>query len=334
MIEQKRLYRGLSVEDLITGVKNGDISLLSRAITLSESVKKEHQKMADDLLMALLPDTGKSIRLGITGVPGVGKSTFIEAFGDYLTTQGHRVAVLAVDPSSSKSGGSILGDKTRMEQLSQNPNAYIRPSPTGGKLGGVARMTRESVLLCEAAGFDVILIETVGAGQNEITVADMVDLFMVLMLPNAGDELQGIKKGVLELADLVVVNKADGDFEKTARRAARDYKSALHIMADHDAVWQPKVTTVSALHKKGMDDVWSLVLDYKEKTQAGDVFEQKRKNQQVHWMWSHISDALQADFMADKSVKDALPDVEAKLMSSDLTAAVAASNLLKLYYAR
>lgn len=327
-------YRGLSVDDLIAGVKVGDISLLSRAITLCESIKKQHQEMADQLLMALLPDTGKSIRLGITGVPGVGKSTFIEAFGDYLTTQGHRVAVLAVDPSSSKSGGSILGDKTRMEQLSQNPNAYIRPSPTGGKLGGVARMTRESILLCEAAGFDVILIETVGAGQNEITVADMVDLFMVLMLPNAGDELQGIKKGVLELADLVVVNKADGDFEKSARRAARDYKSALHIMADMNQAWQPKVTRVSALHKKGMDEVWGLVNAFQETTVAAGAFDEKRKSQQVHWMWSHISDALQADFMADKKVKAALVEAEKQLKTGAITAAVAASKLLKLYYSR
>lgn len=310
---------------------SGDRPLLSRAITLAESRRADHQQMADQLLMELLPHSGKSMRIGITGVPGVGKSTFIEAFGSYLIEQGHKVAVLAIDPSSSKTGGSILGDKTRMEELSQNPDAFIRPSPTGGKLGGVARMTRETVLLCEAAGFDVILIETVGAGQNEITVAEMVDFFMVLMLPNAGDELQGIKKGVLELADLVVVNKADGEHAKTARKALREYKSALHIVADHESQWQPKVLTASALEKVGMAEIWQDVSRYQAIMTKSGAFATKRQGQQVRWMWSHIGDALETRFRHSVAVQEKQLAVEGALRRGEVTAAIGADTLLKAY---
>lgn len=245
------------LDTFVTGVRACDRALLARAITLIESTRADHQALAEALLQCLWPHTGGAVRVGITGVPGVGKSTFIEAFGRMLTKAGHRVAVLAVDPTSSRTGGSILGDKTRMTDLGADPNAFIRPSPTAGTLGGVARRTRETMALCEAAGFDVILVETVGVGQSETVVADMVDFFLVLMLPGAGDELQGIKKGILEIADMIAVNKADGENAPRAEAAARDYRGALHILKPASANWSPPVVTCSALKNQGLDTVWA-----------------------------------------------------------------------------
>ncbi len=239
-----------------------DRATLARAITLMESTRDDHQAEAQTLLAAILPKTGKSLRIGITGVPGVGKSTFIESFGLHAIAQGHKVAVLAVDPSSSKSGGSILGDKTRMAGLAQHDDAFIRPSPTGGSLGGVARRTRESVMLCEAAGYDIIIVETVGVGQSETEVADMVDMFVLLLLPGSGDELQGIKKGIVELADMIVVNKADGDLELQAKRVRTDYSAALKLLHPSSANWQPKVVTCSALTGKGIPELWQSVMEF------------------------------------------------------------------------
>jgi LAO/AO transport system kinase len=275
----------------------GDRATIARAITLVESRRAEHREQAQAMLVRLLPHAGAAHRVGITGVPGVGKSTFIEALGIHLTQQGRRVAVLAVDPTSGRTGGSILGDKTRMTALGQDPHAFIRPSPSAGTLGGVARATRESMVVVEAAGYDVVLVETVGVGQSEVTVAEMVDLFLVLMLPGAGDELQGIKKGILEIADLLVVNKADGDNRDRALRAAREYKSALHILQAHDPHWTARVLTCSALAKQGVDTVWATVEEHRRVLQAAgdggtDAFQAKRAGQQVRWMWAMVRDRL------------------------------------------
>ncbi|RJP79994.1 MAG: methylmalonyl Co-A mutase-associated GTPase MeaB [Desulfobacteraceae bacterium] len=318
--DQAEIYR--------KGLLNGDRRLLSRAITLIESSLPLHQQIAGELLDTLLPYTGKAIRLGITGVPGVGKSTFIESIGIYLTAKGHRIAVLAVDPSSKRSGGSILADKTRMEKLSIDPNAFIRPSPSGGTLGGVARKTRETMLLCEAAGFDIILVETVGVGQSETTVASMVDFFLVLMLAGAGDELQGIKKGVLELADAVVINKADGDNIKKAQYARKQYENALHLLRPSSAVWSPPVQTCSALEHSGMDQVWDMILSHREKTVAASEFAMKRKRQSLDWMWSMVEDGLQVRFEKNQNVKKELPGILAAVEKGEISPTAAANRLL------
>ncbi|WP_027135179.1 methylmalonyl Co-A mutase-associated GTPase MeaB [Geminicoccus roseus] len=270
----------------------GERAALARAITLIESSRADHQADAQALLRRLLPHTGQAERIGITGVPGVGKSSFIEALGTMLTGQGHQVAVLAVDPSSSRSGGSILGDKTRMARLAADPRAFVRPSPSSGALGGVARATRESGLLCEAAGYDIILVETVGVGQSETAVADMVDLFLVLMLPGAGDELQGIKKGLVELADLIAVNKADGEQMLAAEQARRHYRNALRIIAPEAAPWRPDVLTVSALTGQGLAELWATVLRFREAMEAAGQRQAKRQAQQVRWMDSLLQDRL------------------------------------------
>ena len=271
--------RELSVEELAEGVARGDRTLLARAITLIESTSRAHRDKAGALLTAVLPRTGGALRIGISGVPGVGKSTFIEAFGTHLTAHGHKVAVLAVDPSSTRSGGSILGDKTRMEKLSADPAAFIRPSPSAGTLGGVARATRETMALCEAAGYDVILVETVGVGQSETMVADMVDTFLVLMLPGAGDELQGIKKGILEIADVLAVNKAEGDNRAKAEAAAREYKTALHIMQPKEAAWRVPVVCISALARLGLDDLWAALKAHHETLESSGALAEKRRTQ-------------------------------------------------------
>ncbi|MFH2064457.1 MAG: methylmalonyl Co-A mutase-associated GTPase MeaB [Pseudomonadota bacterium] len=318
--DQAEIYR--------KGLLNGDRRLLSRAITLIESSLPLHQQIAGELLDTLLPYTGKAIRLGITGVPGVGKSTFIESIGIYLTAKGHRIAVLAVDPSSKRSGGSILADKTRMEKLSVDSNAFIRPSPSGGTLGGVARKTRETMLLCEAAGFDIILVETVGVGQSETTVASMVDFFLVLMLAGAGDELQGIKKGVLELADAVVINKADGDNIKKAQYARKQYENALHLLRPSSAVWSPPVQTCSALEHSGMDQVWDMILSHREKTVAASEFAMKRKRQSLDWMWSMVEDGLQVRFEKNQNIKKELPGILAAVEKGEISPTAAANRLL------
>src|ERR687898_739009 len=265
-------------------VQSGDRAALARAITLMESRRPDHREAARVLLQALMPSTGKAVRVGITGVPGVGKSTAIDTLGGRLTARGHRVAVLAVDPSSTRTGGAILGDKTRMAKLVLDPNAFIRPSPASGTLGGVAAKTREAMLLCEAAGFDVILVETVGVGQSETAVADLTDFFLVLMLPGAGDELQGIKKGILELADLIAVNKAD-DAGAKAKAAAAEYKAALHILAPASATWTPPVLTVSGLTGQGLDEIWAKILDHRRRLEATGELAAKRRAQDTKWMW-------------------------------------------------
>ena len=293
------------------GVISGDRAKLARAITLIESRNTDHQAQAQEMLLQLLPRTGNSLRIGISGLPGAGKSTFIDAFGSMLTAAGHKVAVLAVDPTSSRTGGSILGDKTRMARLSVDPAAFIRPSPTGGTLGGVARATREAILVCEAAGFDIVLVETVGVGQSEITVAEMVDFFLVLMIAGGGDELQGIKKGVLEIADMIAITKADGDNAHRAEMTAKDYQHALRIITPMNPTWIPPVVTISSAENKGLNDLWDKITHHKKLLTASGEREGKRRLQQVRWMWSLVEDRLMARLKALPSVKTLEKDVGA-----------------------
>ncbi|MGJ7921284.1 methylmalonyl Co-A mutase-associated GTPase MeaB [Neobacillus sp. LXY-4] len=321
----------LSIEDLAKGVRTGDRGLLARAITLIESNAEHHFQKGQQLLQKLLPDSGKSIRIGITGVPGAGKSTFIEAFGTYLCEQGYRVAVLAVDPSSSISGGSILGDKTRMGELANNPRAFIRPSPSEGKLGGVHRKTRETMLVCEAAGFDVILIETVGVGQSEVVVRNMVDFFMLVVLTGAGDELQGMKKGIMELADAIVVNKADGNNKPLAEKTREEYKRIVHFLQPYTKGWPTQVTTCSALYYEGIDGVWKIINDFEKQTKQSGVFDARRRIQTKEWMYSMIVDQLQASFFHHPNVKLLLPKLENEVITGDRTVTSAVESLFKAY---
>jgi LAO/AO transport system kinase len=316
-------------EALARAIRSGDRAGLARAITLVESTRSEHQALARDLVQRLLPETGRAIRIGITGVPGAGKSTTIDTFGSNLTAAGHKVAVLAVDPSSSRTGGSILGDKTRMAQLAVDPNAYVRPSPSSGTLGGVAAKTRETMLLCEAAGFDVILVETVGVGQSETAVADMTDLFVVLMLPGAGDELQGIKKGILELADIIAVNKADGDGATRARAAAAEYRAALHIMAPKSLVWSPPVLMISGLTNLGLDELWAQIGMFRAKTEASGDFAAKRRAQGVKWMWTLLQERVTDRLRRDPELKAKLPAIEADVASGRLAPMVAVEEIAR-----
>jgi len=294
-IKNKRA-KEISVLDYIKKIKKGNISILSKAITLVESTNQSHQQKAQKIIKEILPFSGESIRIGITGVPGVGKSTFIEALGNHLTSQGKKVAVLAVDPSSSLSKGSILGDKTRMEALVRNPNVYIRPSASGTTLGGVAQKTRETILLCEAAGFDVVLIETVGVGQSETAVHAMVDFFLLLKLAGAGDELQGIKRGIIEMADSIVINKADGNNITAVNLAKNAFENALHLYPPKTAKWQPKVLTCSALEDKGVLAVWQLIDEYISKMKNTNIFDKKRTEQDKFWLYDSINNRLKADF--------------------------------------
>jgi len=310
-------------DDILAGRRRA----LAKAITLVESSRADHQDNAQQLLASLLPHTGKSIRLGFTGTPGVGKSTFIEAFGLQLTAQGHRVAVLAVDPSSTRTGGSILGDKTRMELLSKDPNAFIRPTPSGGTLGGVARRTREAMLLCEAAGYDVVLIETVGVGQSEIAVADMVDMFLLMLSPGGGDDLQGIKRGIMELADLVIINKADGDFKKAAMRAAGDYTSALHLMRPKFPCWTADVVLTSALNNEGLGMVWQKIQEFETAMKDSGQLEKMRAEQAKAWMWSEIHDQLIDVFKSRHP--DKVTDMEQQVLAGKTPPTAAAHLLLK-----
>jgi LAO/AO transport system kinase len=320
----------LDVGALAEKVRAGDRRGLAKAITLVESQRADHRAAAQRLLERLLPETGRAVRVGISGVPGAGKSTFIEAFGLYLIGLGKRVAVLAVDPSSARSGGSILGDKTRMARLSAAPEAFIRPSPAAGSLGGVARRTREAMLVCEAAGYDVVLVETVGVGQSEITVASMVDFFLVLMLPGAGDELQGIKKGIVEIADALAVNKADGDNLARAGRAAAEYKSALRLFRHNSANWDPPVLTVSALEARGMDETWAAIVAHREKLGASGELEKTRREQQRAWFWAMLDEGLKRAFLERDDVRQALPELERAVADSKLTPTDAARRLLAL----
>lgn len=323
--------RTLSVSDHVAGVRAGARGVLSRAITLIESTRPEHQAQAQAVVQALLPQTGHAQRIGITGVPGVGKSTFIDAFGTLLTGLGHKVAVLAVDPSSSRTGGSILGDKTRMARLAVDPKAYIRPSPTSGTLGGVARMTRETILLCEAAGFDVVLVETVGVGQSETMVAGMVDAFLALMLPGAGDELQGIKKGLLELADLIAVNKADGDNRLRAQQAVSHYRNALRIIERESASWRPPVLMVSALTGDGLEELWRQIGRHRERLTASGELAAKRRRQQVQWMWTMLDDRLMQALKLHPGVQTLLPELEQAVAEGRLTPTLAVERVLAAF---
>lgn len=314
-------------QTLYHGVLAGQRRALAKAITLIESTRHDHQERAQHLLSALLPHTGKAIRIGISGVPGAGKSTFIEALGVWLIGQGHRLAVLAVDPSSSVSGGSILGDKTRMEELCQCEEAFIRPSPSAGSLGGVAEKTREAMLLCEAAGFDVIIIETVGVGQSETTVAGMVDMFCLLQLPNAGDDLQAIKKGIVEIADMVVINKADIDPRATAVVRAQ-WRNALHMLRTASPNWSPPVIAISALQKQGMADFWEQVTKYRDALTPSGEFEQKRRRQSQDWMWQLIDSGLRQYFRHHPAVQAELPQLSTAVSAGSVPPAAAARRLL------
>jgi len=315
------------IKTLAKTLRAGDRAGLARAITLIESRRSDHQAAARELVQTLLPATGKAIRVGITGSPGVGKSTTIDALGSFLIEGGHKVAVLAVDPTSARTGGSILGDKTRMARLAASDSAYIRPSPSSGTLGGVAAKTREAMLLCEAAGFDVILVETVGIGQSETAVSDMTDFFLALMLPGAGDELQGIKKGLVELADMIAINKADGDNIKRANLAAADYRSALHILQPRSEHWQPPVVTYSALTGAGIAGLWQKIVDHRNAMTASGDFAARRRQQQVKWMWSMLEQRVLVRLRADTSTRARVKKTEAEVAAGHLTPALGAEQI-------
>lgn len=315
----------------VKGVLGGKRAIVARAITLVESTRPPHRLLAQELLTELLPHSGKARRIGISGVPGVGKSTFIDAFGTMLTGLGHRVAVLAVDPSSSRTGGSILGDKTRMERLAVDPAAFVRPSPTAGTLGGVAKATRESIIVMEAAGYDVVLVETVGVGQSETAVADMVDSFLLLTLARTGDQLQGIKKGVLELADVVAVNKADGPHERDARAAARELSGALRLMHGADAAWTPPVLHCSARESTGLDTVWERLEQHRTLLDSTGRLAARRRDQQVDWTWTMVREELLGRLHAHPAVRALTPSLEQQVREGGLTATVAAERLLRAF---
>ena len=326
--------RTIDIDEYAKGVLEGSRTTLARAITLVESSRADHRELAQKLLIELLPHSGRAHRVGITGVPGVGKSTFIESLGTMLTAAGHRVAVLAVDPSSSRSGGSILGDKTRMGKLAADPAAFVRPSPTAGTLGGVARATRETIVLMEAAGFDVVLIETVGVGQSEITVAAMVDCFLMLTLARTGDQLQGIKKGVLELADIVAVNKADGPHEGEARKAARELRGALRLLTPSSSSWTPPVLTCSGLNNTGLDALWEQVEQHHAVLSETGELAEKRSRQQVDWTWSLVRDQLLSELTQHPGVQAVVDDVETKVRTGELTPTLAAGHILNTFHNR
>ncbi|WP_161890401.1 methylmalonyl Co-A mutase-associated GTPase MeaB [Pontibacter russatus] len=325
------MAKRFSADTYIAGILAGDRVLLSRAITLVESRLPSDQELAQEVIRAVLPHAGNSVRVGITGVPGVGKSTFIEAFGLYLIReQQKKLAVLAIDPTSQRSGGSILGDKTRMDALATNPQAFIRPSPAGKSLGGVTRSTRESIVLCEAAGFDMIVVETVGVGQSETAVHGMVDFFLLLMLAGAGDELQGIKRGIMEMADAIAITKADGANVDKANAARAEYQSALHLYPKAVSGWLPQVSTCSALSKTGLDTIWQAIYDYLQLTQSNGFFGQKRRDQNLQWLQEAIRQGLEERFYANQQVKEQLPGITAQVKEGQKSAFAAASELLKL----
>jgi LAO/AO transport system kinase len=320
----------LDVNRIARDIRAGDRTMLSRAITLIESKRADHRRAAAALTQELLQSTGKAVRVGITGAPGVGKSTTIDALGSMLTRDRHKIAVLAVDPSSQRTGGSILADKTRMARLAGDMNAFIRPSPASGTLGGVAAKTRETMLLCEAAGYDVILVETVGVGQSEIAVADMTDFFLALMLPGAGDELQGLKKGIVELADMIAINKADGENMARAKAAAAEYRAALHILTPRSLNWAPPVVTYSALTGDGVVVLWRHILEHREKLTASGELATRRGEQQVKWMWSMLEERLCAPLRSDRALKSALPRIEADVAAGRLAANAAVEQIVDM----
>jgi LAO/AO transport system kinase len=326
-MSSRSLSGAFDLVGLARGIRAGERAMVARAITLIESRRADHQKAARRLVQELLPATGQAVRVGITGAPGVGKSTTVDALGTLLTGKGHKVAVLAVDPSSARTGGSILADKTRMARLGNDPNAFVRPSPSSGTLGGVAAKTRESMLILEAAGYDVVLVETVGTGQSETVVADMTDFFLVLMLPGAGDELQGLKKGIVELADMIAVNKADGDNRKRAKAAAAEYRAALHILSPRSPNWSPPVVTYSALTGDGIAELWTSVLDHRKRmTQSGELAA-RRSEQQVKWMWTMLEDRLFARLKSDPAIKARLARIETAVAEGRMSAALAVDEI-------
>lgn len=320
-----------SIKQLIKGIRAGDISMLSQSITLVESALPKHQKDAQELIAACLPYSGSAFRLGITGVPGAGKSTFIESLGQHLIDQGNRLAVLAIDPSSERSKGSILGDKTRMEELAGRTEAYIRPSPSGGTLGGVARKTRETIILCEAAGFDTIFVETVGVGQSETVVHSMVDFFLLLMLAGAGDELQGIKRGIMEMADAIVINKADGNNIQRARRAQAEFANALHLFPPSDSGWTPLVKSCSALYKSGIDEIWEMVGKYRSLVDENGYLTQRRQEQSKYWMYETIREGIFNQVFQDPKMQKELTRYETEIIQGRMTSFMAASSILNKY---
>lgn len=315
------------LDELVDGVRTGQRAMLARAITLVESRKPAHRDLAEQLMQALLPFTGGAMRVGITGVPGVGKSTTIDALGILLTGRGHRVAVLAVDPSSSRTGGSILGDKTRMARLAVDERAFVRPSPSAGTLGGVAARTRETLLICEAAGYDVVLVETVGVGQSETAVADMTDTFLVLMLPGAGDELQGLKKGIIELADIVAVNKADGEGATRARAAAAQYRAALQVLGAREPHWSTPVLACSGLTGEGLDALWQQVELHRERARQAGAFAERRSAQQVRWMWALLDERIRTAIRTDPALRDEVPAIAAEVAAGHLAPGLAAARI-------
>lgn len=327
---KKRTKKELSVSDYVNGIIGKNRVILSRAITLIESVNPVHQAIAQEVIEKCLPYSGRSIRIGITGVPGVGKSTFIESFGTYITAQGKQLAVLAIDPSSERSKGSILGDKTRMEQLATNPHAFIRPSPSGLTLGGVARKTRESIILCEAAGFDVIIVETVGVGQSETAVKSMVDFFLLLMLAGAGDELQGIKRGIMEMADALVINKADGDNVHLSELAKTRYRSALQLFPKQDNGWQTPVTTCSAIENHAIDKVWQIICDFEKHTKNNGFFDKNRNEQHVKIFYDWMEYTLRNDFFNNATIEEAIQKILPSVLSGAITPYQAGSQIISL----
>jgi LAO/AO transport system kinase len=333
MIKPKQTHskKDLSVKEYVSGLADGNISVLGRVITLVESTRLDHQKLAQDIIEQCMPTTGKSVRIGITGVPGVGKSTFIESFGKHLTAMGKKVAVLAIDPSSEQGRGSILGDKTRMEALSIDPLAFIRPSPNAGSLGGVARKTRESILLCEAAGYDIIIVETVGVGQSETAVHSMVDFFLLLMLAGAGDELQGIKRGIMEMADTLCITKADGDNINKSKSAVGDYKRAIHLFPAKTNNWIPKVLTCSAYENTGIEAIWDTVNSFVNHCVCNNTFDENRKKQAQFWLHESIQEQLGIYFYQKPEVKKLVSQLEKEVLEGTLSPFVAANQLIDLF---
>lgn len=329
--QKKKVY---TAGELTDGILRGDITLLSRAVTLIESSRPEHQEKAREVIRLCLPHSGKSWRIGITGVPGAGKSTFIEALGTMLIREGHKLAVLAIDPSSERSRGSILGDKTRMEELAGERNAYIRPSPSAGSLGGVARKTRETVILCEAAGFDIVFIETVGVGQSETAVHSMTDFFLLLLIAGAGDELQGIKRGIMEMADLVAINKADGNNREKSELARLHYQNALHLFPARESAWKPRVMTCSAYEKTGIPEIWQTVRCYMEQTSQNGFFALNRNEQSKYWMFETIRENLIFRFQHDPGIKSRIAELEKKILRAEISSFEAANLLLEQYFKR
>jgi LAO/AO transport system kinase len=327
----KKKRKLLSVDEYVNGILKGDITLLSKAVTLVESSKAEHQQLAQQIIQKCLPHSGNSVRIGITGVPGVGKSTFIEALGKYLTNKGEKLAVLAIDPSSERTKGSILGDKTRMEELANDSHAYIRPSPSAGSLGGVARKTRETIILCEAAGYKNIFIETVGVGQSETAVHSMTDFFLLLMLAGAGDELQGIKRGIMEMADLITINKADGNNMEKAEMAKVQYRNAIHLFPAKDSGWAANVVTCSAYKKTGIDTIWEQIEKYRKQTVDNGYFFRKRNEQATYWMYETIEEQLKRNFYDHPDIKVKLKLLENYVLTDQMSSFVAATELLNTY---